>query len=214
MSLKLSLFRFLGEHRCRSNSGSELLWRSRIGRDLAPALHEIRWKSLTDRIDREVRLGTLPQPPAMSFSAALMSAAPHPPGVQVKGMPAASGGGQLFAIWGGTMAQTCRAHCHPGGRRDRWGGCRSRSDPFAGRRHNALKIRRFSRLLMLPSLRVFLDFANYCSANIINRSTSCCALATIKATARQLVSPAHNSSAAATRAATTASGDPSRMVRV
>jgi hypothetical protein len=115
MSLKLSLFRFLGEHRCRSNSGSELLWRSRIGRDLAPALHEIRWKSLTDRIDREVRLGTLPQPPTMSFSAALMSAAPHPPGEQVKGMPAASGGGQLFAIWGGTMAQTCRAHCHPGG---------------------------------------------------------------------------------------------------
>ena len=49
--------------------GAELVGGSRIERDLVPALHEMRWRCLTDRIGREVRLGTLPQPVPVSLAA-------------------------------------------------------------------------------------------------------------------------------------------------
>src|SRR6185437_1561918 len=99
-------------------SGSEHLGGSRFVRDLVPALHEMRWSCLTDRIGREVRLGTLPQPAAMSRSTPLMRATLYLPRGPPKGAATPTSGGLQLAIWGEMLSQTCRASCPPGGCRN------------------------------------------------------------------------------------------------
>lgn len=54
---------------------------------------------------------------------------------------------------------------------------------------------------MKLSVRLFRDSANYCSANIINRSTACCSAATFKSKKGQRGNSLHDNSADATQAA-------------
>ena len=138
--------------------GAELVWGSRIERDLVPALHEMRWRCLTDRIGREVRLGTLPQPAPVSLAAPSI-------GVTLRllqqraGRPADALNGDLSGMdWGQTVTQTCWLSRYSGGCRRLGDGQRSKLDAFAARRPNALKYTRLpkrTRRAKCTCVRVF-----------------------------------------------------------
>ena len=160
--------------------GTELVRGSRIERDLVPALHEMRWSCLTDRIGREVRLGTLPQPIPLSLAAPSI-------GVTLRLLQRGAGGpadalnGDLSGMdWGQTVTQTCRLPRYSGGRRRTRDAQGSKLDTLAARRPNALKNTPLLKSTYGTSVPAFSFSANYRDANIVNRSTPCCTAATIK----------------------------------